>query len=163
MTKRNDFSLLSVANPLAQHDHFHSHTALAKLFASTLDAKLADGLDPLTSSLTITRAQQLGSLPERQALANSWLSLLDQVHDTRVVFSPAIPIQRRRVSAAKAQIHVLARALVRPLANVRGVAMALTILRDGSGPLFNPYSERSLADLLDQVIDLVNPLSSAYR
>ena len=64
---------------------------------------------------------------------------------------------------AKAQIHTLAHTLVRPLASVRGVAMALTILRDGSGPLFNPYSDRSLTDLLDQVIDLMNPLSSAYR
>jgi hypothetical protein len=162
MTKRNESIRASVIHPLGIHDHFHSHTALAKLFAPALDAKLADGLDPLTSSLTITRAQQLGSLPARQALANSWLSLLDVAPQTRLVFSPAIPIQRRRVSGAKVQIHVLARTLVRPLANVRGVAMALTILRDGAGPLFNPYSERSLTDLLDQVIDLMNPLSSAY-
>ena len=139
------------------------HRALARLFAANLDAKLASGVDPLTNSLTITRAQQLGSLSERQSLANTWLSLLDQVKLDRFVWSSAIPVQRRRVSAARSQIQALARALVRPLAPVRGVAMALTILRDGSGPLFNPYSERSLSDLLDQVIDLMNPLSSAYR
>ncbi len=162
MTQRNESFPSSSSHP-SNHEHFHSHGALARLFAANLDAKLANGLDPLSSPLTITRAQQLGSLSERQALANNWLSLLDQVNVTRLVFSPAIPIQRRRVSAAKAQIHALARALVRPLASVRGVAMALTILRDGSGPLFNPYSERSLTDLLDQVLDLINPLSSAYR
>ena len=163
MTQPNESPSSSADNPATGPDHFHSHGALARLFAANLDAKLANGLDPMTSPLTITRAQQLGSLSERQALANNWLSLLEQVNVTRIAFSPAIPIQRRRVGAAKAQIHALARALVRPLASVRGVAMALTILRDGSGPLFNPYSERSLTDLLDQVIDLMNPLSSAYR
>ena len=159
MARHDESSHSTLTNPLSVIEH----RALARLFAANLDAKLADGVDPLTSSLTITRAQQLGSLAERQALANNWLSLLDQVSLNRVIFSSSIPIQRRRVSAAKAQIHALARALVRPLAPVRGVAMALTILRDGSGPLFNPYSERSLTDLLDQVIDLMNPLSSAYR
>lgn len=162
MTQPNESLPFSGTNPTNSHDHFHPHRALARLFAANLDAKLANGLDPMTSPLTITRAEQLGSLSERQALANNWLSLLDQVNVTRIVFSPAIPIQRRRVGAAKAQIDALARALVRPLASVRGVAMALTILRDGSGPLFNPYSERSLTDLLDQVIELMNPLSPAY-
>jgi hypothetical protein len=162
MARRSEPTHSSSANSRV-HEHFHSHEVLARLFAANLDAKLANGFDPLSSPLTITRAQQLGSLSERQSVADNWLSLLDLVDVTPIAFSSAIPIQRRRVGAAKAQIHTLACALVRPLASVRGVAMALTILRDGSGPLFNPYSERSLTDLLDQVIDLMNPLSSAYR
>ena len=55
----------------------------ARLFAASLDTKLAAGEHPATSHLLAARAQQLASAQYRHGLANSWLDLLIEVRRPR--------------------------------------------------------------------------------
>jgi hypothetical protein len=133
----------------------------ARLFASSLDTKLAAGEHPATSHLLAARAQQLASTQYRRGLADSWLDLLIEVRRPRRPFDPMVPLVSSRVLAAEAQIRALADALVSPLPTVRGLAMAIATLRDGAGPLFNPTSRLKLTSSLDLIVAQLNPLSSA--
>jgi hypothetical protein len=133
----------------------------ARLFASSLDTKLAAGEHPATSHLLAARAQQLASAQYRRGLADSWLDLLIEVRRPRRPFDPMVPLVRSRVLAAEAQIHALAEALVSPLPTVRGLAMAIATLRDGAGPLFNPTNRLKLTSSLDAIVAQLNPLTAA--
>jgi hypothetical protein len=133
----------------------------ARLFASSLDAKLAAGRHPATSHFLAARAQRLASAHFRRGLADSWLDLLIEVRRPRRPFDPVVPLVRSRVLAAEAQIRVLADALVSPLPTVRGLAMAIETLRDGAGPLFNPSSPLKLRSSIEAILAQINPLTSA--
>jgi hypothetical protein len=133
----------------------------ARLFAASLDSKLATGQHPANSHLLAARAQQLASTHYRHGLANSWLDLLIEVRRPRSLFDPVVPLVRSRVLAAETQIRALADALVSPLPTVRGLAMAIEALRDGAGPLFNPSSRTKLTSALEAIVVELNPLSSA--
>jgi hypothetical protein len=133
----------------------------ARLFASSLDTKLAAGEHPAASHLLAARAQHLASAQYRRGLADSWLDLLIEVRRPRSPFDPMVPLVRSRVLAAEAQIHALAGALVSPLPTVRGLAMAIATLRDGAGPLFNPTSRLTLTSSLDAIVAQLNPLTAA--
>jgi hypothetical protein len=133
----------------------------ARLFAASLDSKLATGEHPANSHLLAARAQQLASTHLRRGLADSWLDLLIEVRRPRNLFDPVVPLVRSRVLAAEAQIRALADALVSPLPTVRGLAMAIETLRDGAGPLFNPSSPTMLTSSIEAIIAQLNPLSSA--
>jgi hypothetical protein len=133
----------------------------ARLFAASLDAKLATGQHPANNHLLAARAQQLASTRYRRELADSWLNLLIEVRRPHSYFDPAVPLVRSRVLAADAQIRALADALVSPLPTVRGLAMAIETLRDGTGPLFNPTSPTKLTSSIEAIVARLNPLSSA--
>jgi hypothetical protein len=133
----------------------------ARLLAASLDAKLAEGQHPASSNLLAARAQQLASVAYRRELADSWLDLLIEARRPRKAFDPAVPLVRNRVLAADAQIRSLANELVGPLPTVRGLAMAINALRDGSGPLFNPNSRLKLTSSIDLIVEQLNPLTSA--
>jgi hypothetical protein len=133
----------------------------ARLLAASLDAKLAAGEHPATNHLLAARAQRLASTQYRRGLANSWLNLLVEARRQRVLFDPAVPLVRSRVVAAEAQIHSLADALRGPLPTVRGLAMAIGMLRDGAGPLFNPASSVTLTTSINEMLERLNPLHPA--
>jgi hypothetical protein len=133
----------------------------ARLLSISLDQKLAAGQDPATSHLLATRAQQLVAPHYRRGLADSWLDLLIEVRRPRIDFDPAVPLVRSSVLESEDQIHSLAEALVSPLTAVRGVAMAVALLGDGAGPLFNRHSELKLTSAIEEIIAQLNPLSSA--
>lgn len=132
----------------------------ARLFAGSLDQKLASGQHPATNPLLATRAQQLVAARFRRELADSWLDLLVEVRRPRALFDAAVPLVRNRVMGAEPQIRRLAEALVSPLVSVRGVASAIALLRDGASPLFNRDSELRLTDAVEQIIELLNPLAT---
>ncbi len=131
----------------------------ARLFAASLDSKLARGAHPASHHLLAARAQRLASVSYRRGLADSWLDLLIEVHRPRRPFDSAVPLVRSRVLAAEAQIRSIAEAIVSPLPTVRGLAMANTMLRDGSGPLFNPSSRVSFTSSVEAIVDQLNPLT----
>jgi hypothetical protein len=132
----------------------------AQLFAPSLDLKLAGGAHPASSPLLAARAQQLATTRYRRSLADSWLDLLVEVRRARSLFDPSVPVLRGRVIAADDQIHSLADTLVSPLPTVRGLAMAVAILRDGSGPLFNLTSAKTLTASIEEVVAQLNPLTT---
>lgn len=132
----------------------------ARFIAGTLDAKLSRGADPGSAQLLTARAQQLVSPQYRRGLADAWLDLLVEVHRPETPFGPVVPLVRHRVLEASAAIHSLAEALIAPLPTVRGVAMAIAALRDGTGPLFNPLSPLSLTRTVEAIIVHLNPLTA---
>jgi hypothetical protein len=131
----------------------------ARLFASSLDLKLAAGQHPAASYLLAIRAQQLVASHSRQGIADSWLDILIKVRRPRTPFDSTVPLVRKSIMDAEGQIRTLAAALVSPLPTVRGVAMAIAMLRDGAGPLFNRNSEVTLTDAVEDIIARMNPIT----
>ncbi len=65
-----------------------------------------------------------------------------------------VPVARPAVRASREALLGLAERLEQPVAvSPCGVARALMLLTDGAGPLFNPASERSLAEAIWWVAD----------
>jgi hypothetical protein len=134
----------------------------ALLWAPSLDTKLALGVDPVTSQMLCARSEQLATLSMRHSLAVSYLDLVDAAQAPLSPFSPVVPVMRRRVVAAESLIRELARVLVGPLPRVRGIAMAVSLLGDGAGPIFNPTSEVDLSDALREVLAQIDPHASTH-
>jgi hypothetical protein len=133
---------------------------IARLFAPSLDAKLAGGTHPAENPRLAARAQQLATPSYRRGIADSWLDLLIEVRRARTLFDPSVPLIRSHVFAAEAHIRALADALVSPLPTVRGLAMSVAVLRDGSGPLFNTKSDTTLTASIERIIAALNPLTA---
>jgi|ERR1700722_855367 len=133
----------------------------ARLFATSLDERLAVGVHPATSPLLAVRSQQIVAARYRGDLAESWLRLLIEVRLPNKPFGLAVPLVRSAVLAAQDEIHSLAEALVSPLPTVRGVAMCIATLRDGAGPLFNPNSQINLTHAVEEILAQLNPISAA--
>jgi hypothetical protein len=134
---------------------------VARVRAPSLDTKLASGDDPAASDVLSVRAQQLATPSLRHTVAKSWLDLALQAHVPFSPFNPIVHFERRRILSAEPEIRELANALEGPLPRVRGVAMALSLLRDGSGPIFNPSNHTNLSSALRDTIANIDPLASA--
>ncbi|MGH3732782.1 MAG: hypothetical protein ACRDVC_05310 [Acidimicrobiales bacterium] len=132
----------------------------ARILAPSLDTKLASGADPSASEMLSARAQQLGTPDTRHSVSKSWLDVIDRAHSPPSLFDPTVRVERRRVFAAETQIREVAGALDGPLPRVRGVAMAVSLLTDGAGPLYNPVSTTSLSDALQDVLRQIDPFES---
>jgi hypothetical protein len=133
----------------------------ARLFAISLDQRLADGVHPATSLLLAVRSQEIVGIHYRRDTAESWLRLLVEARLPYNPYGLAMPLVRSAVVAAQDQIRSLAEALVSPLPTVRGVAMSVAMLRDGVGPLFNPNIQVDLTRAVEEIIDQLNPISTA--
>jgi hypothetical protein len=131
----------------------------ARLFATSLDEKLAAGQHPATSHLLAVRSQQLVSPRYRRGIADSWLHLLIEVRRPYNRLAPMVPLLRSDVLEAEDQIRSLAEVLVSPLPTVRGVAMSILTLRDGAGPLFNRNSHIRVIDAVKEILGLLDPLA----
>jgi hypothetical protein len=131
----------------------------ARLFAGTLDARLSNGVSPVTSRVLAARAHQIATPRFRRDLADAWLDLLIEARRPRSPFDPSVPLMRSSVLGADAQIRALADALIAPITTVRGVAKAVAALRDGSGPLFARGSV-SLPQYVEDITAQVSPLSA---
>lgn len=134
---------------------------IARVRAPSLDTKLASGDDPAASDILSVRAQQLASPSLRHTVAKSWLDLALQAHVPFSRLTPVVRFERRRVLSAEPEIRELANALEGPLPRVRGVAMALSLLRDGSGPIFNPGNHTNLSRVLRDTIANIDPFAPA--
>ena len=134
---------------------------IARLFATSLDQKLAAGQNPASSPLLSARSQQLVAARYRRSIADSWLDLLIEVRRPYLALNPSVPLGRSSVLEAEDEIHALAEALASPLPSVRGVAMSVALLRDGAGPLFNRGSDLRLTNAINGIITVLNPLTTA--
>jgi hypothetical protein len=117
----------------------------ARLGACRLDLELANGTPPEVDPALARRARRLIAISRRREIAVTIRQLL---RDARTETSPSraqVCPPGGRIAPAAEQLNRLADALARPEpVSPRGVALALTLLRDGVGPLYNPDSGASL-------------------
>lgn len=130
------------------------------LKGASLDDKLAQGHAPDTSPLLAARAQSLVAPTRRLALAENWLSLLVDAREPAEYLSAKIPLVRERIIGAKAPIEALALALQAPRPTARGVAMASSLLSDGSGPIYNRACSIDFVSTVYEIIALLDPITT---
>jgi hypothetical protein len=118
---------------------------LAGARAPSLDRQLAAGRPPRSSQALAIRAREIVTPAARRELAQRWTRVLDEAHRQPVPRFVVVPLQRNAVIAAGQDLHEMISVLTSGLPiDARGAAMASSLLRDGTGPLYN---HRSLVDL----------------
>jgi hypothetical protein len=135
-----------------------SDRILLRLNTARIDADLAAGLPSETSPRHAARARQLVNPRKRHTLAANWDHMLAISHTRAPGLSGRVPICRQRVHQAEPEIRELIAALraAGPMP-VRGVAMALDLLTDGRGPIFNPNPADDLIAAVDQAVAELDP------
>jgi hypothetical protein len=113
----------------------------ARLRSRRLDKTLARGTPPETAGRLALRARRLTTLSRRRAIANGLRRVIREAGreapPARARILPRVP----QVVAANDELIRLVNTLVSPgPVAARGVAEALILLTDGTGPLYNPYS-----------------------
>jgi hypothetical protein len=114
-----------------------------------LDRRLATGTSPDASPQLARRADVLRGWRVRHQLADSLEHVLMEALAPGRDNGAAVPVQRDAVLAAQRDVLRLVRALrSEPAAPVRAVATVSLLLTDGSGPLFVPYPQGTLGEVL---------------
>jgi hypothetical protein len=133
--------------------------ALASSRATVLDSRLAAGDSPESDRLIALRARALVVPARRQQLASDWDRLVDMARERPA--TAHVPLRRDRIAAVEADIRELQRSL-RASAPVpaRGVAIASSLLADGSGPLYNRNSRVDLRAAVREAIRYLDPLTA---
>lgn len=125
-----------------------------------LDTQLAAGLSPDDERLRAIRADALVLPNRRRWLATQYDELASEARRQPPFPDLRPPLARRAILAAEGELHRLAQALRSPLpVPARGVALASLLLTDGTGPVYNPYSRRSLTEELRESIRFLDPAS----
>jgi hypothetical protein len=133
-------------------------SVLARLLAPSLDRKLAAGCPPESHRLLATRAQALVAPGVRRSLARTFEEVLEMGGRPRRTRDRRISPCRDRVLAAESDLRDLIASLTVPLPlPARGVAMATSLLRDGTGPLYNPSSPSDLGSVVRAAVAALDP------
>jgi hypothetical protein len=96
----------------------------------------------------------------RRALVQNWENLLVQARRPPVMRDPRARLSRERIVACESDIREMLVALVAPLAPPRGTAMAVRLLGDGAGPVFNRGRSAELGSALRHTIANLDPSAS---
>jgi hypothetical protein len=124
------------------------HRLLARLSYRRLDLALAGGAPPEQDPAVALRARRLIDPCNRRSLAEALRRLLRESREGYQLSYGHVHPCRERVLAASEQLDELADALSRPgPVAAHGVAEALILLTDGTGPLYNPVSRANLSAL----------------
>jgi hypothetical protein len=125
-----------------------------------LDRQMVAGRPHESSAALALRARQLTDLRTRRRIANDLRGIVDYVHrhGSRGVIS-AVVIEPAAVRTGRQAILELARRLegTAPV-SPSGVVLAKALLTDGLSPLFNPHSERTVAQAVSEVHDALEGL-----
>jgi hypothetical protein len=133
----------------------------ARLFATSLDHRLAQGRSSESNRLMAAQAQVLVSPAVRSALAQDWETILIRARRPRRMRDPRVGLNRDGIIACESDIHLMVKALLTPLPiPARGVAMASRLLSDGTGPLFNRHCSADLGFALRSAIAQLDPSTS---
>ena len=125
--------------------------AFAKLRSHTLDVALADGLAPESDPAIALRARRLIDPLERRSIADTLRGIVREAREGPRSSRVRVPAVWRRVAEAGEELAELADALSTPgPVAAHGVAEALLLLTDGSGPVYNPDNHASLRLLAAQ-------------
>jgi hypothetical protein len=112
---------------------------LSFLRSSHLDRQLASGVPPGWSRSLATRARSITTTERCRTLAEDWEHLLQACRRPVAVRTSRLPLSRDRILAAEGEIRDMVAALSDArLESAAGVAKASLLLRDGTGPLYNP-------------------------
>jgi hypothetical protein len=132
---------------------------VARVAASSLDAKLAAGRPPEEGPALALRAQILVRPSYRRGLADSIHGLVSRARRPAQALTTAPPLCRERILYASADLAELSRRLDGggPVA-AEGVARAAALLRDGRGPL---YSRRNCVQLRPLLQSIIRDLDAA--
>lgn len=134
---------------------------IATVLAGRLDRRLAAGLPPEAGVLLATRAQRLNSPARCQQLAERWQSLLASTWRPPRPRSASVPVCRRHIAEAEAEIRSMIAVLTAPgPKSVCGTAMAGLLLSDGLGPVFNSRSPIDLGEALREAVRQIESLRS---
>ena len=129
---------------VARHPRLWDRLA-ARIRPRRLDRALAGGTPPEASAALALRAQQLTEPDSRGSIAKALRRILREAQQgCRPALGRVMP-SRAQVRAAREQLSHLADTLEEPgPVAAGGVAQALLLLTDGTGPLYNPDSRTSL-------------------
>lgn len=128
------------------------HWLVARCRSGSLDRELIEGFSPEECPYLAARALQLTSGKSRRDLARG----LDRVlaGGDRSPFSPAMPVERARVTGAGAELRALRERLLAPdPLPARGVAMVYELLSDGAGPLYQRRSGTDVRAVAQRAVD----------
>lgn len=102
---------------------------------ASLDAALAEGVDPCSDPLLALRAEQLTSQPTRQAIARTIRNLLDAADEPWHGSRP--PLQSGDVLAARDELLAVARCLEGPEPmSPQAAALAAQLVWDSASPIY---------------------------
>ncbi len=122
-----------------------SDRLLARLRARQLDRALAQGTPPEASAPLALRAQRLTEPEHRSSIARELRRVMREAHVSRRPEFARIKPSQGRVLGAREELRRLAEMLEDPgPVAAAGVAQALMLLTDGTGPLYNQYSRTTL-------------------
>lgn len=128
--------------------------ALARLRAGRLDYALAAGASPDATVGLALRAQVLIGGRVRREIAQSAQRILQTADGRRL----RVPVCRDRIRDCSAEINELISRLLAPgPVSAQGVALAMALVGDGAGPL---YQKASSVDLRSTVRCVVDALSA---
>jgi len=100
------------------------------------------------------RAAQLADPRHRRRLARALRKVVAKADERAPLFSSVVPVRRAAVSARReALLGVAERLEGRAPISATALARVQTLLRDGTGPLYNGFSERSLGEMLWWIAD----------
>ncbi len=123
-----------------------------------LDNELARGADRGSSPALGLRAAQLVEDRTRRRIARSLRSAVREAESPRAPFGSAVPVRRDTTAAVRSAMLGLAERLEGPLpVSAEGVARALGLLTDGTGPLYHREAQVALADELWEIADTLAP------
>jgi hypothetical protein len=119
-----------------------------------LDQDIADGHPPAASAAHQLRSRQLADLATRRQLARSLRQAVSDAEATRVRLYAVVPPLRREVRTCREALLGVADRLDSPEPlNSCGVARAMMLLTDGTGPLYCRLAGHSLEDAIWWIAD----------
>jgi hypothetical protein len=120
---------------------------VARLGARRLDRALARGTSPEANAPLALHAQRLTEPEQRESIARALRRIVLEANGARRPTLGRIVPSRARVWAAREELIRLADTLEEPgPVTAGGVAQALMLLTDGTGPLYNAESRTTLVD-----------------
>ena len=115
--------------------------------AGSLDRELAAGSPPESTPALALRARHLTALSHRRRLAETYSRILREAREPGRRPPHVIRPCRSRIAASEPELTHLAAALTEPgPVAARGVAQALVLLTDATGPLYDPDCTSSLRE-----------------
>jgi hypothetical protein len=139
---------------------------LARALGASLDRQLAAGEPALARPAGAARAHYLASPAGRRQVIQAWNALLRRARTParRPAQRLPAPLCRERIIAAEPDVRYLLALLAgpRPVA-ARGVAMAMVMLTDGTGPVYNRRSPLSLTAATRDAIRQLAPAAADPR
>jgi hypothetical protein len=108
-----------------------------RLCVAKLDRELAAGSSPDANVRLSLRARLLGRTSTRLALARRLRGVIAEAQYGPAVVTTRVPVCRRKVLLARAELETLAMRLIAPgVVGVEGIARTRRLLTDGSGPIY---------------------------